>query len=142
MADFTNNLTSISWWIGVVIVGILLNLVAIYLKSPIDRCFIFIFSKSQTWSKAKIAEREAKIMNLVGNKQEQILFASETNFTLVTGVLRILYALFFITTGIISTVWRNLDPVMKDKLDLKIFLNIIFILVRDFYGDSGNCQFR
>jgi hypothetical protein len=80
MADFINNLTSISWWIGVVIVGILLNLAAMYLKSPIDKWLSSISTKYQTRSKAKKAEREVTIKNLVGNKHEQILFAFRAIF--------------------------------------------------------------
>lgn len=82
MADFFNNLTSIRWWIGVVIVTVILNLAAMYLKSPFDRLFSSISTTYRTRSKAKKAEREKQIRNLVGNEHEQILFASRINFTL------------------------------------------------------------
>jgi hypothetical protein len=37
MTELINNLSSVSWWIGVVIVGVLINLVSAYIKSPIDK---------------------------------------------------------------------------------------------------------
>lgn len=138
MSDFLNNLTSISWWIGVVIVGILLNLAANYLKSPTDKLVSSISTKYQTRSKAKKAEREAKIKELVGNKYEQILFAAGAIHTLVSSVFWHLTALFFVTFGSMLTIWRNLDPVAKNKLDINIMRSAVFIfgIYSLLYGNS------
>ena len=128
MADFGNNLTSISWWIGVVIVGILVNLVAIYLKSPLDQLLTSISTKYQTRTKAKKAEREKEIMNLTGNKHEQILHASKTNSTLVISVL---YCVVGILSPVITLLFMIIElqtPAVKGSLVFKIFLTLIIIL--------------
>jgi flagellar biosynthesis protein FlhB len=55
MNEFTNNLTSFSWWLGVVVVGLLINLVSAYLKSPIDN----LGSKfSTSWRNRTLRSRE------------------------------------------------------------------------------------
>jgi hypothetical protein len=136
MTDFFNNITSLSWWIGVVIFTIVLNLAAMYLKFPFDRLLSSISTKYRTRSKAKKAERELKIKNLVGNKHEQILFASQTIFTLVTSILGFLFTTFFVTMGSLVTVLKNLNPVLKNNLDLRIMArgSLIFGLVCMFWA--------
>ena len=121
MADFFNNITSISWWIGVVIVGILLNLVAIYLKSPIDRCLSSISIKYRTRTEAKKAEREAKITYLVGNKHEQILHASKTNFTLIMSAFSYLIGISLIIMPIVLDIYRSQAPAAKGPLGFGTF---------------------
>lgn len=118
MTDFFNNITSISWWIGVVVVGILVNIAGMYLKSPIDRCLSSISTKYQTRSKAKKAERELKIRNLVGNKHEQILFASRINFTSLKGVACYLFAIFFtiMNTFLIVVAFLSITVTTVEKL--------------------------
>ena len=37
MTELLNNLSSVGWWISVVLVGLLINLVSAYIKSPIDK---------------------------------------------------------------------------------------------------------
>lgn len=75
MEEFLNNLSSPSWWIGVIIIGIILNLVAAYLKTHLDTRL----SRFSKWwrdrSEIRKKERESKIKKLRNNPQEQILFA-------------------------------------------------------------------
>ena len=127
MADFINNLTSINWWIGVVIVGLVIHIAGTYLKSPIDRLVSSISTKYQTRSKAKKAEREKEIMNLVGNKHEQILYVSKTNFTLVISVIWHLFAMFFFIVGILLQGFGG-HMIGKESLEFKILLCIIFTI--------------
>jgi hypothetical protein len=128
MEDFLNNITSISWWIGVFIVGILINLVAIYLKSPIDKWRSLISTKSRTRSKAKKAERETKIANLVGNKPEQILHASEINFTLLVSASWHLSGIFVvIMVSLLVVLVSTHGPVLVGSLIFKIPGTILLI---------------
>jgi hypothetical protein len=45
MEEFSRSLNSLSWWIGVVVVGIILNLLSAYLKGPLDKLMSFFSSK-------------------------------------------------------------------------------------------------
>ena len=120
MTDFFNNITSIGWWIGVVIVGILLNVAAMYLKSPIDRLVGSISTKYQTRSKAKKAEREAKIVNLVGNKHEQILHASDINFALGTCIFQVVSGVTLMIMVGLMIILKNLIPEKVNILQFRI----------------------
>ena len=121
MADFFNNLTSINWWIGVFVVTIVLNVLAMYLKSPIDRFFSSISTKYQTRTKAKKAEREKQIVYLVGNKQEQILYASKINFTLIMSGFSYLIGISLTILPILIDVYRLQPPVSKHSLGFGTF---------------------
>jgi hypothetical protein len=122
MIDFINNLTSISWWIGVVIVGILLNIASMYLKSPIDWLFSLISTKYRTRSKAKKAEREAKIKNLIGKIQEQILYASKANLALGVGIFRIVNGSSLFIVAVLLNIWKYQSPTIKNIWGFKIFI--------------------
>lgn len=128
MSDFINNLTSITWWIGVVIFTVVLNLAAMYLKSPVDKWLSSISTKYQSRSKTKKAEREVKIKNLVGNKHGQILHASETNFTLMFSVLLYLTGASLIILCTLITVLRSSPgPAIREWLGFKIVISILLI---------------
>jgi hypothetical protein len=75
MKEFFNNLTSISWWIGVVIVGILINLVSAYIKSKLDSRL----SKASTWwqkrSLAHEEKRRKELQKLRDKHHEQVMLA-------------------------------------------------------------------
>jgi hypothetical protein len=114
VADFFNNVTSISWWIGVVIVGILVNLAAIYLKSPLDRLLSSISTKYRIKSKPQKAELDAKIRNLIGNKQEQILYASKINFTLGVSIFRLVNGASLIIASGLLNIAKYQSPTIKN----------------------------
>lgn len=73
MSDFMQSLTSASWWIGVVVVGIAINLVSAYTKPRLDR----MMSRTSKWwaslSQTRRDARESRVVALVGNPSEQIL---------------------------------------------------------------------
>ena len=122
MIDFINNLTSISWWIGVVIVGILLNIASMYLKSPIDQGLSLVSTKYRTRSKAKKAEREAKIKNLIGKIQEQILYASKANLALGVGIFRIVNGASLFIVSVLFVVLGYQSLTIKNILGLRIII--------------------
>jgi hypothetical protein len=72
--------------------------------------------------KPKKAEREKRIMSLVGNKQEQILLASQTNFSLGIGIYRSLGGVGFMVLAcfLIILKYQSSDP--HSSLGFKIFL--------------------
>jgi hypothetical protein len=75
MKEFLNNLTSAGWWIGVVIVGILINLVSAYIKSKLDSR---LADASTWWQKRSLAQKEKRqkeIERLNDNPHEEVMLA-------------------------------------------------------------------
>lgn len=68
MQEFIKNLTSTSWWIGVVIVGIILNLVSSYLKPFLDDTMSKISSSKKALSE-KQAEEWKSLVAAIKNDQ-------------------------------------------------------------------------
>lgn len=69
MDEFYQNLSSLGWWLGVVAVGLVLNIVSAYLKTPFDRLFS---AASSRWSRRSELARteEAKRIALLRDDQE------------------------------------------------------------------------
>ena len=99
MDEFSKSISSLSWWLGVVVVGILLNIISAYLKSPLDRLFSGVSGWWRTRSDVERSKRAAAIAKLSGNFEEQIVLAhTETRhrlrgtlFALVTVFMLVLY---------------------------------------------------
>jgi len=75
MKTFLTNLTSLYWWVSVVIVGILINLTSAYLKNRLDGRLSRISGWWRKRSEAKKAETEQSVVNLVDNPHEQYMAA-------------------------------------------------------------------
>jgi hypothetical protein len=77
MQTLSQNLISIEWWLGVVIVGILLNILSAYLKPLIDRAFAKVSSSWDVRTKRKLQERVTLVQHLRNNPQEQLHLVAE-----------------------------------------------------------------
>lgn len=73
MNDLLSNFTSLSWWIGVVIVGIVIHLVGSYLKKPVDKLLSRISSSMERKGLAHETVVQNRINNMVNNHHEQVL---------------------------------------------------------------------
>jgi membrane protein implicated in regulation of membrane protease activity len=121
-------MSSLSWWVGVVIVGIVLNVVAAYLKPLMDR----VGSRTSTRWKSRTErlqrERNERIAALSQNTDDQILTAlnslryqHESSFSLALATN--LMAL------VIMGVCVSLLPEQKTPGILGYFCSITIILV-------------
>ena len=76
MEELLRNVSSPSWWVGVVIVGILINLISAYLKPRIDG----IASKLSTRRRNQVAAdqefRKAAVERLKADPHEQLMAAA------------------------------------------------------------------
>ena len=61
MDDFIKNFQSPAWWIGVVVVGIALNLLSAYLKTPLDRGLTLLSGRYARRSKKVRDDQDALI---------------------------------------------------------------------------------
>lgn len=96
MKDFFYNLSSLYWWISVVIVGILINLGSAYLKSRLDASL----SKTSTWwrqrSELQKAQRQALLDKVRGDTNEQTQLSFRQLKSLVSSVWALALSTFFL----------------------------------------------
>jgi Co/Zn/Cd efflux system component len=88
--DFIQNLNSLSWWMTVVLVGIIINLVSAYLKSRLDHYLSGISLQWRKWSQRRQDERTSKINMLVEDHNEQVLFSLDILRDQILGSVSIL----------------------------------------------------
>jgi hypothetical protein len=94
MEDLLKQLSSLSWWIGVVVVGVIVSLVAAYLKPRIDSIIASVSDRSRKKNERREEQRQAQIAFLRGGRHEQLMFALGINH-------RRLRALSFILVGVL-----------------------------------------
>lgn len=97
MNSWFQNLGSLDWWIGVVLVGILINLASEYLKNPVDRLLV----RSSTWwatrTEKQRAARELRIQKLRSSQEEQVFALLETLYSRVSSTMMVLAGgIFFV----------------------------------------------
>lgn len=95
MEKFINDLTSAQWWAGVVLVGILINLISSYLKPAMDALFSRV---SGVW-KQKTDKRNSKQKELENtlksNSLKQVIFLqNEQRFRWYAATFMLLGILF------------------------------------------------
>jgi len=77
MDQFAKSLTSVSWWLGVVVVGVALNLISAYLKPKVDSTL----SAASGWWKSRSEKQRAKRAEMIAflrdNPDEQAFFIAE-----------------------------------------------------------------
>lgn len=73
MRTLVENLTSLSWWVTVVIVGLLVNIAAAYVKPRLDRFLGNISGSRRARNDAKMAERGRMVTRLRSSHHEQVL---------------------------------------------------------------------
>jgi len=67
MTEVVNNLSSAGWWISVVIVGLLINLVSAYIKAPIDSLGSKLSSAWRSRSERSLQQLNASIAAAVAD---------------------------------------------------------------------------
>jgi hypothetical protein len=93
------NLTSPAWWIGIVIVGILINLVSAYLKPKFD---LVLGSMSQKWAERSEKKRQQKkelLTSLINYEHRQTLTAIRALRSHIRSVLNLVFAVLFLVLG-------------------------------------------
>ena len=77
MVEFITSLSTLNWWLSVVLVGVALNLFSAYLKNPFDK----LLSKISTSWSARTASQKTlrllKVEELKVDKHKQLLLLAE-----------------------------------------------------------------
>lgn len=96
MIDFLKNITSIYWWISVVVVGIMINLISYYLRKRLDNRLSAMSTWWSTRSKKQKDKRQKLILRLRNSQHEQILFAFSEMRCRIGAVMSLVFTLTFI----------------------------------------------
>ena len=100
MEEFAKNLSSLSWWLGVVAVGLVLNVASAYLKTPLDNALSAISTRWNSRSRRLREAREARINQVVeSDRHLQLLIADELRDRLRavhTTLLAVFLILFYV----------------------------------------------
>lgn len=77
MDTFSKHFASLDWWIGIVLVGVLLNLVSTYLLRRVDRILSTISSRWDKRTSRKRKERDQLVQYLSDHPDEQLQLLAE-----------------------------------------------------------------
>jgi hypothetical protein len=117
MNDLIEILSSPIWWFSVVVVGILINLISAYLKSPIDKNL----SKVSTWWRQRTEQqkvREQEFINRLINDQHEQVMASNRVLDLH------LDSIYSLALGIFLMLILNLS---ESSLQSNILIRTVFM---------------
>lgn len=100
MEEFINSLSSPSWWMGVVIVGVIINVASAYLKKPIDLLLSKVSSSWRARQTAAVEKRNALVESLRNDSNLLLLYSmSENRYRIRSvGFLLLAFAIFFMST--------------------------------------------
>jgi hypothetical protein len=99
MLEFINSLSTLSWWLSVVFVGIALNILSAYLKFSIDK----LLSKvSTTWSARTASQKHFRLIKVeelrIDKHKQLLLLADESRcrhlcntFLIISLILLVVY---------------------------------------------------
>ena len=132
MNNFLSDLNSIYWWVSVVLVGFLINLLGNTVSKTMDN----VYSK---YSQKRFAKKESlekafeeEIINLLANKHEQLMtIAKETNIrslALDNGIKAVL----FIAMGMGISPMQSMDSTPKADLLISLVLmlfGLVFVIL-------------
>jgi hypothetical protein len=75
MNEFLSNLSSLSWWLGVVVVGIGINILSPYLNKGLEKILIRTSTNFRNKAMERSEKRKSRIDELKANQHKQIMFA-------------------------------------------------------------------
>lgn len=102
MDEFAQNLTSPAWWVGVVVVGILINLVSAYAKPVLDR---ITSNFGERWKKRSTARRTAyenEIFRLVENGELRRQYEFRHLSYMLRALVGIVFAVFLVAMKLLQ----------------------------------------
>jgi hypothetical protein len=135
--DISKNLTSLDWWLGVVVVSVVLNLFSAYLKVPLDGFLSRVSKWWDTRNEKVRQERNSRIAKLKQSKDEQTFAAIQSLHVFASASMYFLGGLLFLaisefkkpgaastgflnTMGIFCFIWSFQDLVNTHRRNYEI----------------------
>ena len=100
MKELISNVSSIYWWISVVIVGILINIISYYLTRKLDTRLSNVSSWWRKKSEIRKSQRLKKLDKLRNDPHEQLLLAFETIQSISLAIALLIFGVLFVSMGI------------------------------------------
>jgi hypothetical protein len=125
MKTFAEQLSSTSWWLSVVIVGIAINVTAAYIKSRLDG----VLSNASSWWKGR-SEREKEkrqklIEKLKNSKEEQFLAVTDDLRERIRAIHMLLLGVFFMLIPEFIDLGKVVQPIILGTAGLTYFLSFL-----------------
>jgi len=95
MSNFLSDITSLYWWIGVVVMGILINLISSYLKPQIDSFTSKYSISKREKNKKKQDWRIKKLEKLKSNQNEKLLLYMQISGNYLRCIVFLLFGIIF-----------------------------------------------
>ncbi|WP_217511846.1 hypothetical protein [Vibrio metschnikovii] len=126
-SSFFSNLGSLDWWIGVVVVGLIINVFSAYLKPALDSFLSKLSYKWASRSKRNAEERKKWIKELQESEHEQVLCYLEFLNQ------KIWFIIYLVMTLIFFWMLNELEATSKFELTV-IYVIIGFGLLSAFHS--------
>lgn len=130
MDDLIKQVTSLSWWISVVIVGIAINLISAYLKPSIDQRLSQVSSFWQNKVNKNRKEREAKVKYLMHHPTEQPILG-------IQELRHRIFSLFFFCLGSACLAFAWATQFMDDTFFLGSTTATLGIRIVSLFASTG-----
>ncbi|MGF6093021.1 hypothetical protein [Pseudomonas sp. 18173] len=118
--EFISNLSDLSWWGSVVVVGLIISILSAYAKDWIDILLGTLFSKWKISVSIKKRAREERVAILVVDKHEQIKALVRVNYFALRSVSNTIMAVLVV---LMTTSW----PYTANK-NLAVLLLSVFTI--------------
>ncbi len=119
MKQVLKDISSLYWWIGVVLVGIAINVASHYLQEALDTQLSSVSSWWRERSEAQRAQRLKELEKLCDNPHEQILLAFSEMQTRFQSIVSLTFPLLFLALRLFFDVWLVYYGVVEPSLFMK-----------------------
>jgi len=109
MTEFLAQLSSPSWWLGIVVVSLLVNLASAYIKSPLDGFLSHLSKKWDERSALARQQRDALVDSLARDQHKQLLFLAAEMRCRLREILYSVLAVFLLVAVVV-------DPILSPPL--------------------------
>lgn len=94
MKEFLNNLSSTSWWLSVMVAGIVASVLASYFRNIIDAILSRLSTRWKKKSQRQSLEKAVTIEKIQSDVNEEILFSLEIQNHKLNGILAVVCSIF------------------------------------------------
>lgn len=132
-----------SWWISVVVAGLLVNLASAYLKPRVDRALLRGSSWWRSRSAARIAERDARVADMARNDRRMA-------FACTFLIVDLIHAAIYTAAAILVSIETDDSEALRPwwwLLQIMFFVPLVLACVRassatDAHADIAAAEWR
>lgn len=109
MDELAHNLASPTWWVGVVIVGLLINLASAYLKPGLDYLMSSVRMHRRTKAQERYAAYEIEVSELSRDVELQRQYEHHHISTMLNSLVFLAFAALFVVVKVIAIIFPELS---------------------------------